>query len=83
MSLHQSDHHGRTFYGTTTIGEKGQIVVPAEARTAMKLKKGEKLLVFGFGKSMLAIAKFDGLEKMADHLAKKLEAIRSIIKKGA
>ena len=30
----------RKFLGITTVGEKGQIVIPAEARKTMKLAKG-------------------------------------------
>ena len=39
--------NGEQFYGTTTLGEKGQVVIPAEARKVMGIKKGDKLLVFG------------------------------------
>jgi AbrB family looped-hinge helix DNA binding protein len=53
------------FYGTTSLGEKGQIVIPIEARKNMKLKKGEHLLVFGIHEEMLAIAKLSHVEKIA------------------
>ena len=66
------------FYGTVTLGERGQVVVPAEAREAMNLKKGEKLLVFGMGPHMLALTK---LEEFEAHLASRLEAVRTIRKK--
>jgi AbrB family looped-hinge helix DNA binding protein len=69
------------FYGTTTVGEKGQIVIPAEARASMKLKKGEKLLVFGNGGEMLAITKSTSLAQMAAHLTTKLAEIRKILRK--
>ena len=39
----------KKFYGSTIIGEKGQVVIPKEAREDLKLKKGDKLLVFGMG----------------------------------
>jgi len=35
------------FYGTVTVGERGQIVVPAQARTDLDINPGDKLLVFG------------------------------------
>lgn len=73
--------HSHEFYGTTTVGEKGQVVVPAEARTAMKLAKGEKLMVFGMGDDMLMLAKMPTLEKFAAHLTQKLAAIQKIIDK--
>ena len=69
------------FYGTTTVGEKGQVVIPSEARTAMKLKPGDKLLVFGMGCDMLAFSKLSELEKFATHLSKRAEAIRKVVKK--
>ena len=71
--------HPEQFFGTTTIGERGQAVVPAEARRAMKLKQGDKLLVFGLGPDMLALAKLSDLERFAAHFAQRLEAIRKIV----
>lgn len=35
------------FLGATTVGERGQIVIPAEARKALNINSGDKLLVFG------------------------------------
>jgi len=34
------------FYGTVTVGERGQVVIPAQARKQQGLEPGEKLLVF-------------------------------------
>jgi len=73
--------NGEQFYGTTTLGEKGQVVIPAEARQAMGIKKGEKLLVFGMGCDMIAFSKLSNVEQFASHLSQRLEAIREIIKK--
>jgi len=81
--MNEKHNHGKIFYGTTTIGEKGQVVIPAQARESMSLKKGEKLLVFGMGSEMLALSKLAHLEKFASHLAQRLDAIRKIIKKTA
>ena len=72
----------KEFYGTTTLGKKGQVVIPAEARSTMKLKEGEKLLVFGMGDDMVAFCKANQLEKFASQLSKRLETIRKVIKKG-
>ncbi len=69
------------FYGATTIGEKGQVVIPMEARKALGLKKGEKLLVFGMGCDMVAFSKLSKVEQFASHLSNRLGAIRKIIKK--
>jgi len=36
-----------SFYGVATVGTKGQIVIPAEAREEMNLHPGEKVIIFG------------------------------------
>jgi AbrB family looped-hinge helix DNA binding protein len=69
------------FYGVTTIGEKGQLVVPVEARAAMGLDKGDKLLVFGLGDDILMLAKLSNLEKFATRIAGRLEALNDVIRK--
>ncbi len=33
------------FYGSVTVGERGQIVIPAEARAELGISAGDKLLV--------------------------------------
>lgn len=71
----------RRFYGTTTIGEKGQIVIPSEARKDMNFGKKEKLLVFGMDKDMLVVIKLSKVEQFASRLSQRLDAIRDIIKK--
>jgi AbrB family looped-hinge helix DNA binding protein len=73
--------NGEQFYGATTVGEKGQVVIPAEAREAMGLKKGDKLLVFGMGCDMVALSKLSKVEQFASHLSNRLDAIREVIKK--
>jgi AbrB family looped-hinge helix DNA binding protein len=69
----------RHFYGSTTIGERGQVVIPAEARNVLKIKKGDKLLVFGMGHEMIALAKVSYMKKVAADLSKKVEAIKKVI----
>ena len=65
--------------GITTLGEKGQVVIPAEIRAKLKLKKGEKLIVFAKDEGMIGLTKVSNLEKFASHLA----AIQTIIKKSS
>lgn len=35
------------FYGSTIVGERGQVVIPAEARRDLKITPATKLLVLG------------------------------------
>lgn len=69
------------FYGTTTLGQRGQVVIPAKAREDFKLEKGEKLLVFGMGKNIIALIKIEQAKEFAAHLSEKLQSIKSILKR--
>ena len=39
--------HHKKLYGTATVGTKGQIVIPAEAREELGIKTGDRLYVIG------------------------------------
>jgi len=47
----------RHFYGSITVSERGQVVIPAEARRDFDIEVGDKLLVFGDLAQGLAIGK--------------------------
>ncbi len=74
-------HKNKIFYGTSPLGEKGQVVIPVEARMTMKIKKGDKLLIFGMGTDVLIFSKISNLEKMASHLSSRLKGIQELIKR--
>jgi AbrB family looped-hinge helix DNA binding protein len=74
----KKDKSCEAYYGTATIGEKGQIVIPSEAREALGLDKGEKLLVFGMGKDMIALAKVSHLQELTEKLSEKVENLKNI-----
>lgn len=38
-------HLNDLFYGSVTVGERGQIVIPAEARAELNMNPGDKLIV--------------------------------------
>jgi AbrB family looped-hinge helix DNA binding protein len=61
-------HKRLNFYGSTTLGEKGQVVIPVEAREKLELTKGQKLLAFGSSENMLVLAKPEIIEQFADIL---------------
>ena len=71
--------HRHTFLGSATVSEKGQVVIPIEARKLLKLKKGEKLLVFGMGDS-LVLSKIAQLESYAAMLSDRLSKVRTIVR---
>ena len=38
---------GKYFFGSVTVGERGQIVIPKEAREVFNINSGDKLLILG------------------------------------
>jgi AbrB family looped-hinge helix DNA binding protein len=52
---------GRYVFGTVTLGDKGQIVIPAKARKVFGLKPGDDLVVLGDITQGLALLKADFL----------------------
>lgn len=64
-------------FGTATVGEKGQIVIPVEARNDLDLKVGDKLLVVsGPGNQGLLIMKPDVIKKFAKKMNENFEKLQ-------
>ena len=50
---------GKHLFGTVKVGEKGQIVIPKNAREIFGIKPGDSLVVLGDEASGIAIMKSD------------------------
>ncbi len=62
------------FYGAVTVGERGQIVIPAEARAEMGVKPGDKLLVMKHPLyEGLMISRFESVRNFLDEFNEALE----------
>lgn len=73
--------HTRHLLGMATLNEKGQIVIPAEARACVDLHPGDKLLVIcGPHQSGLMLIKPGSLEIAAKKLNEKLTGMQNILK---
>lgn len=60
-------------YGAVTVGERGQVVIPAQVRKSFKIKSGDKLIVFGKADivSLVPAEQFNQLlNNMAEMVAK-------------
>ena len=56
---------GHYIFGTVKVGERGQIIIPKEAREEFDIKAGDTLLVLGDEKWGIAVTKSDVLQKYA------------------
>jgi len=69
----------KKLYGTVTVGTKGQIVIPVEAREGLDIKSGDKLYVFGApGIKAVGLFKEEQLEAMINKMTTGLEDLRNL-----
>ena len=59
---------GKHLFGMVTVGDKGQIVIPAKARKLFDISAGDQLIVLGDEGQGLAILKSDRFLAFADAL---------------
>lgn len=76
---HPAQINDKKLYGTATVGTKGQIVIPADAREELDIKPGDRLYVMnamhGTG---LVLLKEEMLESFLDQIMAQVEAFRSL-----
>ena len=65
---------GYHIFGTAKVGEKGQIVIPKEARTLFHVEAGDTLLILGDEKNGIIVTKPDVIR---DAATKVFENLRS------
>lgn len=61
---------GKYVFGTAKVGEKGQIVIPKEAREIFNIKPGDNLLILGDESSGIVITKTDVINDVAVKILK-------------
>ena len=66
------DHH---MFGSVKVGERGQIVIPKEAREIFGIKPGDLLLVFGIESRGIAIVKADEMTEIARKILENVNKI--------
>ena len=65
------------FYGAVTVGERGQVVIPADARAELGIEPGDKLLIMKHPVYRgLMIAKIDALQEFLDEFSRGVKEIR-------
>ncbi len=60
-------------FGTAKVGEKGQIVIPKEAREAFGIESGDTMLIFGDVTCGIVITKLDVLNKTAEEIIERIK----------
>lgn len=77
--MHNIQKQDKKFYGAVTIGERGQIVLPAQARKDYGFKTGQKLIMLG-DKHGVAVIGVEHLIALLDDSADLRELVNDNIK---
>lgn len=74
--------HDKKLYGTATVGSKGQIVIPAEAREELNIQPGDRLYIVNamHGAGVVCL-KEEMLESMVQQLTAQVEDFRALQQK--
>lgn len=73
----------KKIYGFVTIGTKGQIVIPAEAREALNLQSGDHLFVVGSEKKgVIALVPESNALEFMNRINKTVEDFQAVRERG-
>lgn len=67
---------GKHLFGTVKVGERGQIVIPKEARDVFDIKSGDNLLLLGDEEKGIAIVKEELMKKFALRILESMDSIK-------
>ena len=60
--------NARRVFGTVKVGDRGQIVIPKEARELFNIRPGDTLLILGEENNGLIISRPELLKDLADQI---------------
>ena len=80
--MYIDDEERPDFFSITTIGERGQIVIPKDARDALQLSAGDKLVVLPSrrGNGVL-LMKEDNIKELAQKMSERADRFSEKSKK--
>ena len=77
MAETKKQHESPSLYGVVTVGERGQVVIPAEARKDLAVRPGDKLVVFAHPyRGGLVLFKTEQVESLLEQTLEGLSRIK-------
>ena len=72
--------HDKKLYGTATVGTKGQVVIPADAREALGIASGDRLYVLGSRQGKwIGLIQEEQLRSMLEQLTDNIELYKDVL----
>lgn len=69
-------------YGSATVGERGQLVIPSELRKALNIKPGDQLMVFAkLDKKVISLMPSKDFSRFLERAAKLILKLESKVSK--
>jgi AbrB family looped-hinge helix DNA binding protein len=76
--------HDKKLYGTATVGTKGQVVIPADAREILGIESGDRLYVIGSKQGKwIGLIQEEQLRSMIEHLTDNIEHYKDVLESPA
>lgn len=69
--------HGPKVYGAVTVGERGQVVIPAGVRKLHHIKSGDRLIVIAKQEGPIGLIPANQLNDFLSHMTEMLAKIKS------
>jgi AbrB family looped-hinge helix DNA binding protein len=70
---------GKRFYGTVTVSERGQIVIPSDTRRDFSINTGDKLLIVGDLEQGIGIITMSMMKKLLENA----DVLKSLVENAA
>lgn len=72
--------HKKKLYGTATVGTKGQVVIPSDAREELNIQTGDRLYVVGsVEREWVGFIKEDQLRELMEQITADVENYRNVL----
>lgn len=80
MPVDSVAHRMPRFYGSVTVGERGQVSIPADARRDLSINPSDKLLAFGGPDGrVLMFMKFEAATEIIESMATAVSEIKAVM----
>lgn len=70
----------KKLYGTATVGSKGQVVIPSDAREEMAIQPGDRLYVVGsYHHKWIGFIKEEQFREIVEHITENADSFKSVL----